>query len=219
MPLSVWLQVLLCYSVRLIFLKLYSWTSATRAVPVPRLWLLTGLVSAQVFNPKCKIPSQWAHIWDAVLIGTTFTCLLLSWKNGGTGCFAVFTGMRSGEQVDVEIMTLFGLYDISLVMKVAGVCSCNMRYEIVNQVYFLILGSSKLFTVYEFAPVIKGWQLLSEPGVLWPADESCVSSVILVSRHSRSNSADWCVLDFCDRSDNEMDLFAVCCSCCIDDGR
>jgi hypothetical protein len=69
--------------------------------------------------------------------------------------------MRSG----VEMMTLFGLYDITVIIKVAGVRSCNMRYEIVKQVYFLILGFSR-FTVYEFAPVIKGKQLLSEPGVL-----------------------------------------------------
>jgi hypothetical protein len=64
-------------------------------------------------------------------------------------CFAVFTGMRSG----VEIMALFGLYDITLIIKVAGVRS-YMRYEIVKQVYFLILSVSRLFTVYEFAPVI-----------------------------------------------------------------
>lgn len=61
-----------------------------------------------------------------MLIGATLTCLLLSRKNGGTGCFAVFTGMRSGEQVDVEIMTSFGLYDITVVVKVVGVRSCNM---------------------------------------------------------------------------------------------
>ena len=60
----------------------------------------------------------------------------------------------------------FGLYDMTVIIKVAGVRSCNKRYEIVRQVYFLILGVSKLFTVYEFAPVIKGKQLLSEPGVL-----------------------------------------------------
>jgi len=52
--------------------------------------------------------------------------------------------MCSGEQVAVEIMTLFGLYDITVTIKVAGVRSCNMRYEIVKQVYFRILGSSRL---------------------------------------------------------------------------
>jgi len=61
--------------------------------------------------------------------------------------------MRSGEQVAVEIMTLFGVYDITVTIKVAGVRSCNIRYEIVKQVCFLILGSSRLFTVYEFVPV------------------------------------------------------------------
>jgi len=55
--------------------------------------------------------------------------------------------MRSGEQVDEEIMTLLGLYDMSVIIKVARVRICNMRCEIVKQVYFLILGSSRLFTV------------------------------------------------------------------------
>jgi hypothetical protein len=62
--------------------------------------------------------------------------------------------MRSGEQVDVQIMTLLGLYDICGIIKVAGVRSCNMRCEIVKQVYFLILGSSRLFDVSVFAPLI-----------------------------------------------------------------
>ena len=51
---------------------------------------------------------------------------------------AVFKGMRSGEQVDVEIMTLFGLYDVSVIIRVARVRTCNTLYEIVKRMYFLI---------------------------------------------------------------------------------
>ena len=51
--------------------------------------------------------------------------------------------MRSGEHEDVEIMTLVGLCDTTVVIQVAGVHSCNVRYEIVKQVYFLMLGSSR----------------------------------------------------------------------------